>query len=338
MRSIEISNISQHIRVIAIKYICLGGKNMDYADKFRDAVRDYIKSWDPDNLDVRTEVNVGYRFISTARRIDVVVFNRETRRSMAIECKLQLTNGTNYQKFSYALEDCETSPIPTLLVFASGVDTTQEGHKECIQDDMKSKLVSSGLGIELFYCVDINNIGDIANPNFKLYDPCSLFKQRCHMILGMPWLEFATNEDLLKVLKSIEQVDGNNISINDLKAITAIIIGESGKVDDKKKALKAYDALLARSGTNQVLKNTIFSRRPDQAGEEQHDLYNRIRLYSQYLFLERSVIDDDVANDYNREFITELPVDDIEVGAMNNENVIEEVNEQINNQDDDLDE
>ncbi len=144
---------------------------------FRDAVSDYIRSWG-EPLEVLQEVNVGYRFVNTPRKLDVVVRNTENNKFMAIECKLQLTSGTAFEKFSYALDDCMASPIPTILVFAGSY----------IRDDMKSKLIMSGHGLEL----EFNLNGD----EYELYDPKALFKQRCYIELGLNWFPFATGDRL----------------------------------------------------------------------------------------------------------------------------------------------
>jgi len=74
-------------------------------NSFRDAVTEYIRSWG-EPLEVLQEVNVGYRFVNTPRKLDIVIRNTQNNRFMAIECKLQLTAGTAFEKFSYALDDC----------------------------------------------------------------------------------------------------------------------------------------------------------------------------------------------------------------------------------------
>lgn len=145
---------------------------------FRDAVTEYIRSWG-ENLEVLQEVNVGYRFVNSPRKLDIVVRNVDNNKFMAIECKLQLTAGTAFEKFSYALDDCLASPIPTILVFAG----------DFIRDDMKSKLIMSGHGIEVKY---------IEKPNgeFELCDFKNLLKQRCYIELGLNWFPFATGDHI----------------------------------------------------------------------------------------------------------------------------------------------
>ena len=147
-------------------------------NSFRDSVTEYIKSWG-EPLEVLQEVNVGYRFVNTPRKLDIVIRNVQNNRFMAIECKLQLTAGTAFEKFSYALDDCLTSPIPTILVFAGSY----------IRDDMKSKLIMSGHGIEMEY-------KEKAPGEYELIDFKNMLKQRCYIELGLNWFPFATGDHL----------------------------------------------------------------------------------------------------------------------------------------------
>lgn len=147
-------------------------------NSFRDAVTEYIKSWG-EPLEVLQEVNVGYRFVNTPRKLDIVVRNTQNNKFMAIECKLQLTPGTAFEKFSYALDDCMASPIPTILVFSG----------DYIRDDMKSKLIMSGHGIEIKYVE--NSEGEYEIIDFK-----NMLKQRCYIELGLNWFPFATGDHM----------------------------------------------------------------------------------------------------------------------------------------------
>ncbi len=148
----------------------------DLGSAFRDAIITYIKSWDPD-LEVLMEVNVGARFIGTPRRLDIVVHNKITNRYIGIECKVQFSSGTAFEKLSYALDDCIAAPIPAIIAFAGPE----------IRDDMKSKLIMSGHGIELRF-------QDDGSGTHVLTDPYNLFRQRCYIELGMNWFPFATGQ------------------------------------------------------------------------------------------------------------------------------------------------
>ena len=150
----------------------------NHGNNFRDKVVEYIESWD-EPLEVLTEVNVGYRFVNTPRKLDIVIHNKTNNKFMAIECKVQLTSGSAYEKFSYALDDCIASPIPTIMAFAG----------DYIRDDMKSKLIMSGYGLEIKYIV--HDDGDTEIVDFK-----NLFKQRCFIELGLDWFTFATGDKI----------------------------------------------------------------------------------------------------------------------------------------------
>ena len=145
---------------------------------FRDKVTEYINSWG-EPLEVLQEVNVGYRFVNTPRKLDIVIRNTTNNKFMAIECKLQLTSGSAYEKFSYALDDCIASPIPTIMVFAG----------DYIRDDMKSKLIMSGHGIEVGF---VEKTPD----HYELSDYKNLMKQRCYIELGLNWFPFATGDKM----------------------------------------------------------------------------------------------------------------------------------------------
>ena len=154
-------------------------------NSFRDSVENYIKSWG-EPLEVLHEVNVGLRFVNTPRKLDIVIRNKENNKFMAIECKLQLTSGTAFEKFSYALDDCIASPIPTILVFAG----------DFIRDDMKSKLIMSGHGIEVQFL-------EQADGSYLLSDFKNLLRQRCYIELGLNWFPFATGDHMGDQLQNL---------------------------------------------------------------------------------------------------------------------------------------
>lgn len=143
-------------------------------NQFRDAIANLIRSWD-DDLEVLTERHVGLRFWNTPRKLDVLVHSKETGKIMAIEAKLQRTAGSAFEKLPYALDDCLSSPIPTIIVFAG---------KE-IRMDIRSKLITSGIGIEVGYKLD--NTGHIC----EVVDPLNLLRQRVYICLNKDWFPFA---------------------------------------------------------------------------------------------------------------------------------------------------
>lgn len=91
---------------------------------------------------------------------------------LGIETKYQETSGTAYQKLEYALADTEACPIPTIIVFAG----------EGIQLDMKSRLVTSGKGIEVKLRKNDSN-----SANDMIEDLKGLLKQRIYIELGLDW-------------------------------------------------------------------------------------------------------------------------------------------------------
>lgn len=147
---------------------------------FRDKIAELIRSWEPDDLVVETEKHVGLRFVNTPRKLDVIVYSKKTGKTMAIEAKLQRTSGSAYEKLPYALEDCLASPIPTIIVFAG---------KE-IRADIRSKLITSGIGVEVGYKLDKEK------HICKIVDPLNLLRQRVYIALDKNWMPFAPSGKL----------------------------------------------------------------------------------------------------------------------------------------------
>ncbi|MDX9971477.1 MAG: hypothetical protein RBU21_00665 [FCB group bacterium] len=90
-------------------------------------------------LEVRTEVPVGRRIWGAKRRIDVVLKDPSTRKTLGIECKYQSVPGTAEEKLPAVLKDIAAWPIRGIVVFSG------PGFSE----NMKSYLHSSGLAVEL---------------------------------------------------------------------------------------------------------------------------------------------------------------------------------------------
>lgn len=135
-------------------------------NKFRDAIAREVRSWG-ENIDILTEKPVGFRFVNTPRKLDIIL--KYDVKYLGIEAKIQESAGTAYQKLSYTLDDCIACPIPTIIVFAG----------DEIKDDMKSKLITSGIGIEVSY----DNINDC------IKDKDLLFRQRVYIELGLDWFK-----------------------------------------------------------------------------------------------------------------------------------------------------
>ncbi len=136
---------------------------MSRANRFRDAIADYIRSWNED-IDIVLEKIVGYRFVDTPRKVDIVLHRKG--RYLGIEAKLQEGSGTAYQKLSYTIEDCLSAPIPMIIVFSG----------KGIKQDMKAKLISSGIGIEVGFDGE------------RIIDKHGILRQRVYIELGLNWL------------------------------------------------------------------------------------------------------------------------------------------------------
>ncbi len=138
-------------------------------DLYRDALIAEIRSWDIDGLEIYKEPWVGERFVGKKRYVDIVLMHE--RSAFGIETKAQYGSGSADQKLFYALEDCENAPIPMVIAFTG----------EYIGPDIKSRLVLSGLGIE---------VGTIYDPHIDevTITDASVLKQRALMALGLDWL------------------------------------------------------------------------------------------------------------------------------------------------------
>lgn len=146
-------------------------KKSSRATRFRRAIVRYIDSWNL-GITVREEKTVGYRFLGTPRRVDIVLGRGG--KYLAIEAKLQEEEGTAYQKLSYTLQDARICPIPMIIVF-SGAG---------IKDDMKAALITSGLGIEVGFAPC-----DTDEENDRIVDRHHLLRQRVCIDLGLDWLD-----------------------------------------------------------------------------------------------------------------------------------------------------
>ncbi len=143
----------------------------DRGKRFQKAIVRYIDSWN-DNIEVLQEEYVGYRWVGTPRKLDIVL--RYGGKYLGIEAKLQEGSGSAYQKLSYTLEDCKASPIPTIIVFAG----------DGINNDMKARLVTSGIGLEVIYFPD-----DTSPDHDYIEDPHTLLRQRVYIELGLDWFK-----------------------------------------------------------------------------------------------------------------------------------------------------
>jgi len=90
-------------------------------------------------LEVRQQVQVARRIWGAVRRIDVVLIDPQTRKTLGIECKYQGGGGSAEEKIPSTIQDIKAWPIPGIVVF-SGEGFTQ---------NMKSFLISTGSAVQL---------------------------------------------------------------------------------------------------------------------------------------------------------------------------------------------
>jgi hypothetical protein len=90
-------------------------------------------------LEARQQVQVARRIWGAARKIDVVLIDPQTRKTLGIECKYQGGGGSAEEKIPSTIQDIAAWPIPGIVVF-SGDGFTQ---------NMKSFLISTGKAVQL---------------------------------------------------------------------------------------------------------------------------------------------------------------------------------------------
>jgi hypothetical protein len=90
-------------------------------------------------LEVHEQLEVGRRLWGAKRRIDVVLIDRHTRRTLGIECKYQREKGTAEEKLPSTIQDIASWPISGIIVFAGAGFTA----------NMEAFLISTGKAIGL---------------------------------------------------------------------------------------------------------------------------------------------------------------------------------------------
>src|SRR5262249_16915284 len=89
-------------------------------------------------LQTRTQVRVARRIWGAIRKIDVVLTETSTRRTLGIECKFQSSVGTAEKKIPWRIQDIGAWPIPGIVVFAG----------EGFSSNMSAFLISTGKAVE----------------------------------------------------------------------------------------------------------------------------------------------------------------------------------------------
>ncbi len=67
-------------------------------------------------LEVHKHVKAGHRLWGRRRYIDVVIYDRKTRKSLGVECKAQTQQGTAEEKIPATIQDIASWPIPGIVV------------------------------------------------------------------------------------------------------------------------------------------------------------------------------------------------------------------------------
>lgn len=113
-----------------------GAKAVSSGDDLCKAVCDLGTRLD---LEVREQFKVARRIWGAERRIDVILKDSKTAKTLGVECKFQAVLGTAEEKIPSIIQDIDAWPIEGLVVFSGQGFTT----------NMKSFLVSTGKAVEL---------------------------------------------------------------------------------------------------------------------------------------------------------------------------------------------
>jgi Archaea bacterial proteins of unknown function len=102
-------------------------------------VQEVIKIAKKLGLETKEQFHVARRIWGANRKIDVVLIESKSRKTLGVECKYQGGGGSAEEKIPATIQDIEAWPIPGIVVFAG----------EGITPNMKSFLISSGKAVEL---------------------------------------------------------------------------------------------------------------------------------------------------------------------------------------------
>jgi hypothetical protein len=102
-------------------------------------VQEVVKIAKKLGLETKEQFHVARRIWGANRKIDVVLVESKSRKTLGIECKYQGGGGSAEEKIPATIQDIEAWPIPGLVVFSG----------EGLTENMKSFLVSTGKAVEL---------------------------------------------------------------------------------------------------------------------------------------------------------------------------------------------
>jgi len=108
-------------------------------ENVEDLVREVLKLASHLGLASRTQVRVARRIWGAVRKIDVVLTQTETRRTLGLECKFQGVQGTAEEKIPSTIQDIAAWPIPGIVVFSGNG----------FSPNMVAFLLSTGKAVEL---------------------------------------------------------------------------------------------------------------------------------------------------------------------------------------------
>jgi hypothetical protein len=112
-----------------------GAKAVSGGNELCKSVGDLGKSL---GLEVREQFKVARRIWGAERRIDVILKDAKTAKTLGVECKFQGVGGTAEEKIPSTIQDIGAWPIDGLVVF------TGPGFTE----NMKAFLISTGKAVE----------------------------------------------------------------------------------------------------------------------------------------------------------------------------------------------
>ena len=102
-------------------------------------VQEVVKIAKKLGLETKEQFHVARRIWGANRKIDVILLEAKSRKTLGIECKYQGGGGSAEEKIPATIQDIEAWPIPGLVVFSG----------EGLTENMKSFLVSTGKAVEL---------------------------------------------------------------------------------------------------------------------------------------------------------------------------------------------
>lgn len=102
-------------------------------------VQEVVKIAKALGLETKEQFHVARRIWGANRKIDVILIEARSRKTLGVECKFQAGGGSAEEKIPATIQDIAAWPIPGIVVFSG----------EGITENMKSFLVSTGKAVEL---------------------------------------------------------------------------------------------------------------------------------------------------------------------------------------------